>query len=79
MSSITVSLSVEKIHWPSVVKEIQDAGYTQKKLGVEVGCSQPHVSDLKTGDQPEPMFSVGVKMLRLRDKIRSTALRRTIR
>lgn len=79
MSSITVSLSVEKIHWPSVVQEIQDAGYTQKKIGLEVGCSQPHVSDLKTADQPEPMFSVGVKLLRMRDKLRAMALKRTIR
>lgn len=79
MGVTTVVLPIEPISWSSVIDELQKAGLSQEKIGNECDCSQPHISALRTGHQHEPKFSVGVRLLRLRDKLRNTATRRTIR
>ena len=47
------------INWSSVIRQLQDAGISQKEIGVAAGMSQPMVSRIAAGKQDEPSHSEG--------------------
>ena len=51
--------------WSKLITELNAVGLSQQDIGEIVGCDQSHISDLKTGKQKEPRFSIGDGLLRL--------------
>ena len=57
------------IDWPSVVSEIYGAGVMKKAIARKVGIAPSTLGILSSGLTAEPPYSVGVRLLRLRDRI----------
>lgn len=51
--------------WKSVIGELEASGLTQKEIADRVGCSQPYVSQLKSGARKKPEFETGQALVDL--------------
>lgn len=51
--------------WKTLIGELEAAGLTQKEIAEAAGCSQPYVSQLKTGERGGPSFEIGQALARL--------------
>lgn len=63
------SVRIATIDWPKVVDEIRGAGLMVKAIASRAGVAPSTLSNLTTGATREPCYSVGVKLLDLRDKV----------
>jgi transcriptional regulator with XRE-family HTH domain len=45
--------------WKVVITDLEGAGLTQSAIAEKAGCSQPYVSQLKSGARKSPDFEVG--------------------
>lgn len=64
------SVRLATIDWPKVVSEIRGGGLMVKAIAQRVGVAPTTLSNLTNGLTKEPCYSVGVKLLALRDKVR---------
>lgn len=53
------------MNWPKVITDLELAGMTQTEIATECDCSQPYVSQLKSGLRKDPAFSVGAELAAL--------------
>ncbi len=59
--------------WPKIIQDIQDAGYSQKKIAEFCGCSQGFISQVKnnyyrtqnTKSKKAISFEVGTALVKL--------------
>jgi transposase-like protein len=56
--------------WPQVVADIRRAGMMVKAIARSVGVAPTTLSSLQRGDTIEPCYSVGVRLLELRAKVK---------
>lgn len=45
--------------WKTLITELEAAGLTQKEIAERARCSQPYVSQLKSGARRSPEFDIG--------------------
>ena len=62
------SLRVDTMDWQRVVASLRGAGLMNKEVAKKIGVSPQTVSNLLCGATREPCYSVGVKLLELREK-----------
>ena len=55
--------------WPDLIKHLQDAELTQAQIAERVGCSQPTIHRLLSGETLDPSFSVGVALIDIAKKL----------
>lgn len=58
-------MPAEQPNWPTLIADLTDRGLSQKDIAEKIGCDQSHISDLYTGRQANPRFSVGQALLKL--------------
>lgn len=51
--------------WSALITQIEDSGLTQKEIAIAIGCSQPYVSQLKSGQRKGPDFTIGQALVEL--------------
>jgi predicted transcriptional regulator len=62
------------MNWNALITELEGVGLTQKEIAEHVGCSQPYVSQLKSGARKSPEFDIGNAMVKLhRDRVEARA------
>lgn len=64
------SVRVATVDWPAVVSEIRGAGFMVKAIAQRVGVAPMTLHNLTSGATREPCYSVGVRLLELRDRVR---------
>lgn len=57
------------IDWVSVLSYLKSEGVTQVMAAAIVGSAQTTLSDLARGNTKEPVYSLGVRLLALRDLV----------
>lgn len=57
------------IDWVSVLSCLKSEGVTQVMAAAIVGSAQTTLSDLARGNTKEPVYSLGVRLLALRDLV----------
>ena len=45
--------------WARLITDLETVGMTQAEIAAQTGCSQPYVSQLKSGDRAKPGYEVG--------------------
>lgn len=63
------SVRTATVDWPAVVSEIRGAGLMVKAIAQKAGVAPTTLHNLTSGMTREPCYSVGVKLLALRDKV----------
>jgi hypothetical protein len=59
------------MEWSVVITELEAAGLSQKEIAAEAGCSQPYVSQLKTGRRSRCRdFEIGRRLVELHQRKR---------
>ena len=48
--------------WKLVIEELERTGLTQNEIAAQAGCSQPYVSQLKSGKRKNPDYHVGTAL-----------------
>lgn len=56
--------------WKLVIGDLEDSGLTQREIAEKAGCSQPYVSQLKSGARKKPKFDVGRALVDLHSTIK---------
>lgn len=51
--------------WPSIIKRLQDRGWTQAQIADQCGCKQPTISDLANDKTRSPSYMLGKELERL--------------
>ena len=51
--------------WTEIISHLQQVGLSQAQIAEKIGCSQPTVHRLYSGDTRDPGFSVGSNLIRL--------------
>lgn len=59
--------------WKTLLKELDDAGFTQTRIAAHCGVAQSTVSDLARGASKEPSFAFGAKLVELHGARQLTA------
>lgn len=54
--------------WKKLVSDLEENGLTQAEIAELVSCSQPYVSQLKTGTRARPDFNTGNALVALHKK-----------
>lgn len=54
--------------WKVLIEELEAAGLTQTDIADQSGCSQPYVSQLKSGTRRNPDFTRGQALITLHKK-----------
>lgn len=54
--------------WSKVISELEDSGLTQTEIAEGAGCSQPYISQLKTGARKKCDYATGDALVKLRAK-----------
>ena len=62
------SVRTATVDWPAVVSEIRGAGFMVKAIARKVGIAPTTLHNLTSGATREPCYSVGVKLLKLRER-----------
>ena len=65
------SVRIATVDWPHVVSEIRGGGLMVKAIAQRVGVAPTTLHNLVSGMTREPCYSVGVKLLQLRDRVRA--------
>lgn len=66
------SVRIATVDWPRVILEIRGAGRMQvKQIAGRIGMSATGLWNISTGATREPCYSVGVKLLELRDRVKA--------
>lgn len=65
------SVRIATLDWPAVVSEIRGAGFMVKAIAHKVGVAPTTLHNLTSGATREPCYSVGVKLLELRDRVKA--------
>lgn len=55
--------------WKSLISELEAAGKTQAVIADKAGCSQPYISQLKSGARKRPEFTVGQALVEMQKKL----------
>lgn len=55
--------------WKAVISALEGAGLTQSEIAEKAGCSQPYVSQLKSGARKSPDFEVGRALVDMHAKL----------
>ena len=55
--------------FPTLLKELRDAGMTQVEIASAAGVTQPTISDLASGKTKKPSFDLGNKLQELHRKV----------
>ena len=63
------SVRVATVDWPAVVSEIRGGGLMVKAIAQRVGVAPTTLHNLVSGTTREPCYSVGVKLLDLRERV----------
>lgn len=63
------SLRVATVDWPAVVSEIRGAGMMVKAIARRIDVSPTTIAAYGSGQTAEPPYSVGVRLLELRDRV----------
>lgn len=64
------SVRTATIDWPQVISEIRGAGMMHKAIAVRVGIAPSTLGNLLSGSTPEPVYSVGTKLLALHSRVK---------
>lgn len=56
------------MNWINIIKDLIEAGMTQKEIGVAISVSQATVSDLYRGNSKTIHYEAGSKLLALHKK-----------
>lgn len=65
------SVRIATENWPQVVFEIRGGGLMVKAIAQRVGVAPQTLHNLVSGMTKEPCYSVGVKLLELRDRVKA--------
>lgn len=60
------------VDWASIVRGLKMCGWSQQAVAEALGCSQGAISQLNTGRHADPAYSLGVRLLALHDRVRTT-------
>ena len=52
-----------------IIKELQEHGLTQTDIAEKVGATQAFISQLATGNRIEPRYSIGARLVKLRNEL----------
>jgi hypothetical protein len=63
------SVRIATVDWPRVIHEIRGGGLMLKAIASRIGVAQTTISAYATGQTKEPPYSIGVKLLELRDRV----------
>ena len=63
------SVRIATVDWPAVVSEIRGGGLMVKAIAQRAGVAPQTLHNLVSGATKEPCYSVGVKLLELRDRV----------
>jgi len=64
------SVRVDTEDWPSVIMAIRGKGMLAKAIARHAGIAPSTLNNLTTGATREPVYSVGVRILALREKMK---------
>jgi transcriptional regulator with XRE-family HTH domain len=56
------------MNWKTLIEELEARGLTQTDIAEQSGCSQPYVSQLKSGVRKNPDFTRGQALVELHKK-----------
>lgn len=63
-------------NWKAVIGDLKSHGLTQAQIAEAVGVTQSAINLLNIGSTKEPRHSVGVRLLELRDDVRTRGTKR---
>lgn len=63
------SVRIATVDWPRVVAEIRGGGLMVKAIAQRTGVAPQTLHNLVSGATKEPCYSVGVRLLDLRDRV----------
>lgn len=61
------SVRIATVDWPKVIDEIRGQGMMVKAIASKAGIAATTLHDLYSGATKEPCYSVGVRLLDMRD------------
>lgn len=62
------------MNWKNVIADLEESGLKQEEIAEKVGCSQSHISDLKTGRRGKRMgFQLGEALKSLWSETRASS------
>lgn len=56
------------MNWKQLIEQLHTVGLNQMQIAEACGCTQPTISDLKTGRTKAPTFKTGVALQQLHHK-----------
>ena len=65
-----MGVRIATVDWPKVIDEIRGNGMMVKVIAQKAGIAASSLHNLYTGATREPCYSVGVRLLDMRDKAR---------
>ena len=60
--------------WQAIIMQINKAGLSGAKIAERLGCAHSTINGLKNGHWGEPKYSLGKKLVGLRDSLKSAGL-----
>lgn len=60
---------MDTMNWPQVIADIRSKGMKKKAIALKAGIAESTLGNLITGATREPCYSVGVRLLELREKL----------
>lgn len=67
-----------QMDWPTIIQELQDAGYSQKQIAESCGCTQGLISQIKNKQIKNASYSVGFGLINLYEQVVGKQNRRMI-
>lgn len=55
--------------WPLLITDLEKSGLTQQEIAGKSGCTQPYVSQLKSGRRKRPDYQRGQALVDLHKKL----------
>lgn len=65
IDSCIATAIINRVDWKKVVADVEESGLTQNEIAELVGCSQPYISQLKTGVRKKVDFDIGRSLEKL--------------
>lgn len=60
--------------WPAVIMQINKAGLSGAQIAERIGVAHSTINGLKNGHWDEPRYSLGAKLIDLRDRLKQAGL-----
>lgn len=66
---MTGTVRERTVDWTQVINDIRHAGFMVKAIAAKVGLSPQGLNELYVGRTKKPCYSVGDRLLKLREKV----------